>query len=57
MKLIIDNRETELIKKINKFVESNNFDVKVEISQMDLGDAVIQDNNEKDLVVFEKIFK
>ena len=54
MKLIIDTRESELIKQVHKFVESNNFDVKVETSQMDLGDAVIQDNTGKDLVVFER---
>lgn len=54
MKLVIDSREKDVFKNTEKFIKENEFDIELEKSQMDLGDAKIVDDNGKEIIIFER---
>ena len=50
MNIIIDNRENYLINELNNMETKSN----MQIEQLNLGDIIIRDENNKDLLVFER---
>ena len=54
MKLVIDSREADLFKNVTDFVKTNDLDINIEKQQLDLGDALILDDNDKELIIFER---
>ena len=56
MKLVIDSREKDVFNNTEKFIKENEFDIELEKSQMDLGDAKIVDDNGKEIIIGSKIY-
>lgn len=56
MKIILDHRERELKLVCDSLIKSNeNFkDIKIEIENLELGDMIIKDNENKDILLYER---
>ena len=55
MKLIIDNRETSFIDKLNQLFPPLTHQIGIEVARLDLGDMIIRtEDNVEDLVIFER---
>jgi ERCC4-type nuclease len=54
MKLIIDNRETAFIEKINQLFPVLTHQIMFEVSRLDIGDMVIRSDKQEDVVIFER---
>lgn len=56
MKLIADNRETEVLRKINTLIATvpKNKEIKLEIKQLPVGDFIICDDENKELILVER---
>lgn len=54
MKLIIDNRETAFIEKINHLFPVLTHQIMFEVSRLDIGDMVIRSDKQEDVVIFER---
>lgn len=54
MKLIIDNRETAFIEKINQLFPVLTHQIMFEVSRLDIGDMVIRSDKQEDIVIFER---
>lgn len=56
MKLILDTRERDLYKLCESLIqtESNFKDIKVEIETLDVGDIIIRDDSDVDLLIYER---
>ena len=54
MKIIIDNREHAFIKLIKASSDNYGFNFNIEISKLDIGDILIQDNCGNDILIIER---
>ena len=54
MKIIIDLREKSVIPLINALNDDLNMAINIEVSKLDLGDIIIQDDNDNNLLIIER---
>lgn len=54
MKLIIDNRETAFIEKVNQLFPVLTHQIMFEVARLDIGDMVIRSDKNEDVVIFER---
>ena len=54
MKIIIDNRERELVKLLKAFSDNNGFNFVIEVEKLDLGDIIIKDDNDNTKLIIER---
>tara|TARA_B100000927_G_scaffold291025_1_gene291592 strand:+ start:2263 stop:3057 length:795 start_codon:yes stop_codon:yes gene_type:complete len=54
MKIIIDNRETALIKLLNAFADNYGFKFSIEIEKLDLGDIIFKNDNDEIVIIIER---
>lgn len=55
MKLIIDNRETAFIEKLNILYPPLTHQIEIEIARLDLGDMIIRsEGSDEDIIIFER---
>ena len=56
MKLILDIRERELINNCEELIKNNNSfkDIKIEKENLELGDIIIRDNDNNDIIIYER---
>jgi ERCC4-type nuclease len=54
MKIIIDNRENNLIKLLKAFSKEKNFNFTIEVEKLELGDIIIQNDNGEDAIIIER---
>jgi ERCC4-type nuclease len=54
MKIIVDNRERTLIKLLPALSKDYNFKVTIEVQKLDIGDIVIKDNDDIELLIIER---
>tara|TARA_A100001015_G_C15043624_1_gene741686 strand:+ start:1034 stop:1783 length:750 start_codon:yes stop_codon:yes gene_type:complete len=54
MKLIVDSRERELIKKTKEYIVNSELSINLDVEQMDLGDAKIVDASNNVIAIFER---
>ena len=54
MKIIVDNRETDLIPLLQILITNYKFTDTIEIAQLDIGDIVIQTDEGEELLVLER---
>ena len=52
--IILDNRETKLIKLFEAFKEEFNMDYEIRVEVLDLADIVVKDKGGKDVVLIER---
>ena len=54
MKLIIDNRETSFIERLNHLFPPLTHQISYEVDRLDVGDMIIRSENDDDIVIFER---
>ena len=54
MKLIIDNRETSFIERLNHLFPPLTHQISYEVGRLDVGDMIIRSENNEDIVIFER---
>ena len=54
MKIIIDNRERDLVKLLKAFSDNNGFKFVIEVEKLDLGDIIIKDDNDNTKLIIER---
>ena len=54
MKIIIDNRERELINLLKAFSDNNGFKFVIEVEKLDIGDIIIKDDNDNTKLIIER---
>lgn len=54
MKIVIDNREHSFIKLVKAMVESEKFDIEIEVEKMDLGDISIRTDDNEEILLIER---
>ena len=54
MKILIDNRETALIKLLNAFADNYGFKFSIEIEKLDLGDIIFKNDNDEIVIIIER---
>jgi len=54
MKLVIDNREIKLIPLIVSLEDKSKYSYSIEVKCLDLGDAILYDDEENEIIVFER---
>ena len=54
MKIIVDNRERALIPILKTTIENKKLPIEIIIDTLEIGDAIIRDSNDNDLLIVER---